>query len=181
MHHSSLVSNEPATPQEHRHHHSHHRNHDDHEGIIRVPLPAVPVTHVEPAIQTSPLVVHERSSTHRLSKTFTEAAPYVEHHEVKVHEPVKTVHHQEIKVHEPVKTIQHHQVRIQETVKSPVTSVKQSLVSPVPKSYLSPSELFRSRNDHHEERVVVSHTDSAKGRYIPNYKPSSQYSRCYCV
>ena len=182
VHHSTIVSNEPATPQEHRHHHSHHRNHDVHEGIVRVPLPAVVVPHVEPALHSSPLVVHEKSSTHRLSKTFTQAAPVktVEHHEIKVHEPVKTIQHHEIKVHEPIKTVQHHQVKVQETVKSLHAPVKQSLVQPIAKSYLSPSELFRTRSDH-QDRVVVTHSSDGKERYIPNYKPSSPYSRCYCV
>lgn len=183
MHHSAVVSNEPATPQEHGHHHAHHRNHDTHEGIVRVPLPDAAVTHVEPAIQSSPLVVHEKSTTHRLSKTITPIVPVktVEHHEIKVHEPVKTVQqHHQIKIHEPIKTVQHHQV-IQETVKAPPAPVKQSLVHAVPKTFLSPSELFRSRTDHHQERVVVTQTGSVKERYIPNHKPSSTYSRCYCV
>jgi hypothetical protein len=182
VHHSSAVANEVPPPLEHRHHHSHHRNHDVHEGIVRVPLPPVAVTHVDAAVQSSPVIVDERSRTHHLSRTITEVVPgkTVEHQEIRVHEPaVKSVQHHQIKVHEPVKTIQHHQVRVQETVKAPLAPVKQTLVKAVSKSYLSPSEFYRTRTDHHQEKVVV--TQTGKEHFVPNYKPSSPYSRCYCV
>lgn len=204
---AAVVHNEASPPLEHRHHHSHHRNHDVHEGIVRVPVPEVVVTHSEPAVQSSPLVVHEKVSTHRLSKTYTQPeTKTVEHQVIRVQEPVKTVtHHQVSKVHAPIQTVTHHQtkvyepvktvthhltelpvktvqnhhIKIQETVKSPV--VKQSLVQSAHKSYLSPSELFRTRSVH-QDQVVRTHTEEAKQRYVPNFKPaSSTYSRCYCV
>jgi hypothetical protein len=89
---------------------------------------------------------------------------------------VKTVHH---KPPAAVKQIVHHQDQV----------IKQTPHHRSPKAFYSPTEVLRSKSTHHQTQTVVSHEETKgipqeyleKGRYIPNYKPAGQYSKCYCI
>lgn len=187
-HHAPQVVHHPlprTPPKEHNHHHLHHRNHDAHIGLLPPPPPVTPpvtpvvhheaavVVHSTPEVHSPSVVVDERR-THHLQKTT-----------VSVQEPLsKTIIHEPISVktvnHEPpaaVKQVVHHEQVVKQTSHRS------------PKAFYSPTEVFRSKSSHHQTQTVVSHEDTKgipqeyleKGRYVPNFKPAGQYSKCYCI
>ena len=200
----------PQTPpREHRHHHLHHRNHDAHIGALPPPPPVpvvTPVVHHEtPAVvvHSAPNVIHtpgvtvEERRTHHLQKTT-----------VSVEEPVAAVKSiQEVVHHAPVKqvtnTVVHH--RSPKTLFSPTEvfrskthhETKQTVVSHEDTKGLPHHETktivrheaIKEAPHHETKQTIIRHEDTkgipqeylTKGRYVPNYRPAGQYSKCYCI
>lgn len=185
-----------STPQEHSHHHLHHRNHDSHSQTTPIAPPpqvghsSVVEVHHLPAPVTR--VHHEDTVNTHHTNTITRTV---------VDTPVqsRTIHQVPIGVKAAPPVVQEiHQVPVvvkgpqvvqaiksppapvvvQTPVKGPPAPIHQQVIhqDTVSKVHRSPVQVYRGKT------AVPSrkYEEYAKGRYVPNYKPSSPYSRCWC-
>ena len=196
-----------STPQEHSHHHLHHRNHDSHTEttpiapsprvvhtpVVEVHHPPAPVTriHHEDTVNTH--------HTNTITKTVVDKpvqSQIIHQAPIAVKAPppvVQQIHHVPVVVKGPPQVVH--------AVKAPPPVIVQTPVAvkaPPPVIHQQAIHQDTVSNIHHQDTVSKVHRspvqvyrgktavpprkyeEYAKGRYVPNYKPSSPYSRCWC-